>query len=71
VLGLIGWTLCGIGSVLAIVLGFVARDQIRRSWGRQTGGGMAVAGIVLGFVGASFWLLILIVSLVSGTSSGG
>ena len=31
--------LCGVGSVLAIVLGFVARDQIKRSWGRQTGVG--------------------------------
>ena len=29
VLGLIGWAFCGIGSVLAIVFGFIARGQIR------------------------------------------
>ena len=37
-------------SVLAIVFGFVARSQIRQSAGSQKGGGMAMAGIILGFV---------------------
>jgi hypothetical protein len=71
VLGLVGWTMCGLGSVVAIVLGFVGREQIKRSWGRQTGGGMATAGIVLGFLGAGFWLFVLIVSVVSSATSTG
>ena len=62
-LGLVGWVFCGIGSVLAIVFGFVARDQIKRSQGRQGGSGMATAGIILGFVALAFVLLIFIVSL--------
>ncbi|MHB1711988.1 MAG: DUF4190 domain-containing protein [Acidimicrobiales bacterium] len=41
----------GLGAVLAIVFGFVARSQIRRSNGMQKGGGMALAGIIIGFAG--------------------
>jgi Domain of unknown function (DUF4190)/zinc-ribbon domain len=71
VLGLAGWLLCGVGSVVAIILGFVSRNQIKQSWGRQTGSGLATAGIALGFIGASFWLVILIVNLVHAASSTG
>jgi hypothetical protein len=38
-----------IGSILALIFGYVARDQIRRNG--QAGDGMAIAGIVLGWVG--------------------
>ena len=44
ILGLVGWTLCGIGSIVAMVLGFIARGQIKASGGRQSGDGMALAG---------------------------
>ena len=47
VLGLL-W-LCGVGSILGIVFGFVALSQIKRNPG-QGGRGLAVAGIVLGIV---------------------
>ena len=67
VLGLVGWVFCGVGSVVAIVLGFIARSQIKQSWGRQTGSGMAMAGIVLGFVGLAFWLAMFVVSLFSNS----
>ena len=40
-----------IGSVLAVVFGFIARSQIDSSNGTQTGRGMATAGIVLGLLG--------------------
>jgi hypothetical protein len=42
-----------IGSLLAIIFGFVANSQIDQSGGRQSGKGLAIAGIVLGFVGAA------------------
>lgn len=38
--------LCGVGSVIGIVLGAIALNQIKRS--RQGGYGLAVAGIVVG-----------------------
>jgi hypothetical protein len=71
VLGLVGPFTCGIGSVVAIVLGFLSRDQIKRSWGHQTGSGMATAGIVLGFLGAAFWLFMMIVAVVDSAGSTG
>ena len=40
-----------IGSILALVFGYVAKGQIDRSAGRQGGRGMAIAGIVLGWIG--------------------
>lgn len=61
VLGIV--SLAGIGSVLAIVFGFVARSQIAESGRRQGGSGMAVAGIVLGFVGlvaVAIWVVLLV-----------
>jgi Domain of unknown function (DUF4190) len=39
-----------ITAIVAIVLGFIARNQIRESSGTQQGDGMALAGIILGFV---------------------
>jgi len=71
VLGLGGWVLCGVGSVVAIVLGFVSRNQIKQSWGRQTGSGFATAGIALGFIGASFWIIVLILNIVHAVGSTG
>jgi hypothetical protein len=40
-----------IGAVLAVIFGHVAISQIKRSGGWQRGGGMAVAGLVLGYAG--------------------
>jgi hypothetical protein len=53
----------GIGSILALVFGYRSRRQIARSQGRQGGGGMAMAGIVLGWIGIVG--LVLVVALVA------
>jgi len=57
-----------IGSLLAIIFGGIAIKQINESERlastghavRQTGKGMAIAGLVLGLVGAGTFLLFLI-----------
>jgi Domain of unknown function (DUF4190) len=49
-----------IGSILALVFGYVAKGQIDASNGMQSGRGMAIAGIVLGWVGVGFLILLLI-----------
>jgi hypothetical protein len=58
----IGALVCGIvpffGGIPAIILGHVARGQIRRSGDR--GDGMAIAGLVLGYLWVSLWVLILL-----------
>jgi len=57
-----------IGSILALVFGYVAKGQIDRSAGRQTGRGMAIAGIVLGYIGVGLLALFLVLALAFGGS---
>lgn len=53
--------LCGIGSVVAIVLGAIALDQIKRT--RQDGFGLAVAGIVIGIATLVVTLVVVLFAL--------
>ena len=69
ILGLVGWVACGVGSVLAVIFGFVSQTQIRESHGRQSGAGMAKAGIILGFIGVGMIALIVVASALSGSGS--
>ena len=56
--GILGWTLLPfVGTVVAIITGHMARAEIRRSNGRLEGDGMAVAGLVLGWVSAALVLV--------------
>jgi hypothetical protein len=43
----------GIGSLLALVFGYLARRQIKNSAGSQTGPSLATAGIILVWIGAA------------------
>ena len=53
--------LAGVGSILAIVLGHIARRQIDTSNGAQTGREMATAGFVLGFI----WLAVTAIAIIA------
>ncbi|MHB9130603.1 MAG: DUF4190 domain-containing protein [Armatimonadota bacterium] len=46
VLGLCGLVTCGLTSLVGLILGIVAKGQIKTSQGLQTGDGMATGGIV-------------------------
>ncbi len=48
-------------SVVAVVLGHLSLSEIRKSAGRLTGQGMAIAGLVLGYMGIAFIPFILII----------
>ncbi len=50
----------GIGSVLALVFGYMAKREIDASGGMQGGRGLAIAGIVLGWVGVGVIALMMI-----------
>jgi hypothetical protein len=52
---------CGIGSILALVFGHQAKNEIEASNGTQGGEGMATAGIVLGWVGVGLAILYLVI----------
>jgi hypothetical protein len=54
-----------IGSILALVFGYIARNQIRERG--EAGNGMAVAGIVLGWVGVGFLVLGIVFGLAAST----
>jgi hypothetical protein len=62
----------GLGSLLGVIFGHVARGQVRRSQGAQSGGGLALAGLLVGYVGVigaiAFW--VLIVALAHQANSG-
>lgn len=57
-----------IGSILALVFGFIAKKQIRERG--QQGAGLATAGVVLGFIGMGTLLLTIIVLIVVSSTSG-
>ncbi|WDS36177.1 DUF4190 domain-containing protein [Pseudoxanthomonas sp.] len=51
VFGILGWTfLPAIGAIAAVITGHMARAEIRRSGGQIEGDGMAVAGLILGWL---------------------
>ncbi|HYI44090.1 MAG TPA: DUF4190 domain-containing protein [Actinomycetota bacterium] len=73
IVGLTGFPL--IPSVLALIFGYKGKRQIDRSGGAEQGRGLAVAGIVLGWIGTVFLILLgLLFALAiafSVASSGG
>jgi hypothetical protein len=56
-----------ITSILAVVFGHIAISQINRSGGMVTGKGMAIAGLVLGYV----WLGFLLIAIFFGVLAAG
>jgi hypothetical protein len=57
----------GLGSVLAVIFGILARREIKRSGGQQTGGGMALAGTILGVVGIVGVALLVLLSVLAAS----
>jgi hypothetical protein len=70
---------CGIlFSIAAIILGFIARKEIKQSSGRQSGDGLALAGLIIGgittalvILGAVCYLLFLLITVIMAYSSDG
>ncbi|MBO2453564.1 DUF4190 domain-containing protein [Actinomadura barringtoniae] len=73
--GIAGIVVCGLASPLAIIFGHISRGQIRRT-GEQ-GDGMALAGLILGYIVTVLWLLVvlfyfgLIAALISSDHASG
>jgi hypothetical protein len=65
VMGIAGWTVLPfLGSVLAIIFGYVARNQIRQRPDEFTGNGLAVVGLVLGWLMVGISVVALCLGLV-------
>jgi hypothetical protein len=54
-----------LGSIAAVVLGHVALRQINHSHGRQSGKGLAITGLVFGYLG-----LLTLIATISGALLG-
>jgi hypothetical protein len=64
VLGIAAWCMLPVvGSIAAIVCGHLARGEIRRSQGQLEGDGLAIAGLVLGYVQIALGFLLLLFAI--------
>ncbi|MBN8768735.1 MAG: DUF4190 domain-containing protein [Stenotrophomonas nitritireducens] len=62
VAGILGWTLLPfLGSIGGIIFGHMARGEIRRSNGQLDGDGLAVTGLVLGWLSVAMWVIGLLI----------
>jgi uncharacterized protein DUF4190 len=67
ILSIIG---AGIGSILAVIFGRKAIREIDASGGTQTGRGIAKAGIIIGWIGIAFTVLVLVGVVIALAASG-
>jgi hypothetical protein len=70
VAGIVGLPLCfcGIPSIIAIVLGMLAKNETKRTG--QDGHGMALAAVIIGGIGLLLGVLTLIAGAVTPTQGG-
>ncbi|GIT81491.1 hypothetical protein LLS1_31600 [Leifsonia sp. LS1] len=71
VLAIVGFVGSFFVSLLGIILGFIALSQIRRTGER--GRGLAIAGIVIGFVAVVvtvLWLILVLVLFANAAANG-
>ncbi len=69
VLGIGGLTVLPLlGSIIAVLLGYLARSDIRRRPGEVTGDGLAVAGLVMGWIAIGAAILIYVLALLGITA---
>lgn len=60
--GILGWIgFVGIGPIIAVITGHMAKSEIAKSAGRLTGSGMATAGLILGYVNLALSVIALCV----------
>jgi hypothetical protein len=58
-----------VGSILAVIFGHISLNQIKKSDGMQTGRGMAIAGVVLGWIGVGTLLAVIVIAVVAASTS--
>jgi len=56
--GILGWTIAPfLGSIIAVITGHMARSDIRKNPATKDGDGLALAGLILGWVNILSWVL--------------
>ena len=64
----VGAFVIGLSFIPAIICGHIARGQIRRTGER--GGGMALAGLILGYVGGALFIVLVLALVAVAHNSG-
>jgi hypothetical protein len=64
VCGIVGILVCPLLAFFAVIMGHIARGQIRRQPERYDGAGMALAGMILGYVVIAIWLVVLAIYVI-------
>lgn len=59
VCGVLGFSTCGVTSILAIIFGHISLSQIARN--DEDGRGLGIAGLVLGYVAVAIGVIILLI----------
>ena len=49
-----------VAQIAAIICGHIARSQIRRSGGAETGSGMALAGLIISYLSLIFFAIFIL-----------
>jgi hypothetical protein len=63
-----------IGSIIGLILGYMARNKIRDSAGAMGGEGLAKAGIIVGWIGiglAAIGICIALIAIIAGVGIPG
>ncbi|MGV8049904.1 MAG: DUF4190 domain-containing protein [Anaerolineaceae bacterium] len=61
-----------IGAIIAIITGYVAKNEIKNSNGQIAGDGMATAGLILGWINIALCIIavVIVILLFIGAISG-
>ncbi|MEO6052507.1 MAG: DUF4190 domain-containing protein [Chthoniobacterales bacterium] len=68
VIGLVSFMCCGLMGIAAVIFGHVARGKINRSEGAIEGSGLALAGLILGYINIVIFALAIVWSVKVGSS---
>ncbi len=64
-----GLLTCGIGSLLGVIFGHIGLSQIKQGGGTQPGRGLAVAGLVIGYLMIALGVVLIIIGVAADSSS--
>jgi hypothetical protein len=69
ILGIVGLVVCPLlPSIAALITGYGAKNEIDRAGGQLGGRGIALTGIILGWIAVGFWALILLIIVVGAAA---
>ncbi|MFD1937736.1 MULTISPECIES: DUF4190 domain-containing protein [Nonomuraea] len=57
--GIVGLVTCGVASIVGAILGHISLGQIKKTG--EEGRGMALAGLILSYVGLAGWVIFLVI----------